>query len=197
MRESRGRGGRAVPQRVAARRNGRPPPGARSRSVQPRRHESARKIGRQDYDVLKRVRMSRRRSASSSAPMPTATPPRLDTTSLEDSYRHCREIARQRAKNFYYSFLLLSKPQRDAMCAIYAFMRHCDDLSDDPTVEDAQQTTRNDCILARRYRTRAAGRHGWRSDLAGVSRHGTALQHPAPFLPRDDRRRHVGSRADE
>ena len=43
-------------------------------------------------------------------------------------------IARRRAvraKNFYYSFLLLDKTQRDAMCAIYAFIRHCDDLSDD------------------------------------------------------------------
>lgn len=52
--------------------------------------------------------------------------------SVEASYRYCRAIAKSRAKNFYYSFLLLDKPQRDAMCAIYAFMRHCDDLSDDP-----------------------------------------------------------------
>lgn len=56
--------------------------------------------------------------------------------SLEGSYRHCRRIAKQRAKNFYYSFLLLEPPQRDAMCAIYAFMRHCDDLSDDPATSD-------------------------------------------------------------
>ena len=52
-------------------------------------------------------------------------------TSLEESYAYCRKVARGRAKNFYYSFLLLEKPQRDAMCAIYAFMRYCDDLSDD------------------------------------------------------------------
>ena len=51
---------------------------------------------------------------------------------LEESYRYCRGVARTRAKNFYYSFLLLDKPQRDAMCAIYAFMRYCDDLSDEP-----------------------------------------------------------------
>jgi 15-cis-phytoene synthase len=31
---------------------------------------------------------------------------------------------------------LLSPPQRRAMCAIYAFMRYCDDLSDDPHVAD-------------------------------------------------------------
>ncbi len=49
---------------------------------------------------------------------------------LSTSYRFCRTIARSRARNFYYSFLLLSRPQRDAMCAIYAFMRYCDDISE-------------------------------------------------------------------
>jgi phytoene synthase len=48
------------------------------------------------------------------------------------SYEYCRRVARRRAKNFYYSFILLSRPQRNAMCAIYAFMRYCDDLSDEP-----------------------------------------------------------------
>jgi phytoene synthase len=51
---------------------------------------------------------------------------------VDQSYDYCVRVARSRAKNFYYSFLLLSKPQRRAMCAIYAFMRYCDDLSDDP-----------------------------------------------------------------
>lgn len=59
----------------------------------------------------------------------------LERTPVEQSYRFCRDIARKRAKNFYYSFLLLEKPQRDAMCAIYAFMRQCDDLSDDPAAD--------------------------------------------------------------
>ncbi len=51
--------------------------------------------------------------------------------SVERSYAYCRQVARSRAKNFYYSFVLLRKEQRDAMCAVYAFMRYCDDLSDD------------------------------------------------------------------
>lgn len=51
--------------------------------------------------------------------------------SLEQSYQYCRHVARTQARNFYYSFLLLSPPQRDAMCAIYAFMRYSDDLSDE------------------------------------------------------------------
>lgn len=53
-------------------------------------------------------------------------------TALGESYAFCRGVARKRAKNFYYSFVLLPREQRDTMCAIYAFMRYCDDLSDEP-----------------------------------------------------------------
>jgi 15-cis-phytoene synthase len=53
-------------------------------------------------------------------------------TTIDESYRYCLRVARSRAKNFYYSFVLLSAQQRKAMCAIYAFMRYCDDLSDEP-----------------------------------------------------------------
>jgi phytoene synthase len=52
--------------------------------------------------------------------------------SVHQSYEYCLKVARTRAKNFYYSFVLLSRQQRKAMCAIYAFMRYCDDLSDEP-----------------------------------------------------------------
>jgi phytoene synthase len=51
--------------------------------------------------------------------------------SVSESYAYCRDVSRRRAKNFYYSFVLLQPEQRDAMCAIYAFMRYCDDLSDE------------------------------------------------------------------
>jgi 15-cis-phytoene synthase len=51
---------------------------------------------------------------------------------IAQSYAYCGSVARSRARNFYYSFLLLSAQQRKAMCAIYAFMRFCDDLSDEP-----------------------------------------------------------------
>jgi phytoene synthase len=53
-------------------------------------------------------------------------------TPLAQSYRHCHDVARDRARNFYYSFVLLPHEQKNAMCAIYAFMRYCDDLSDEP-----------------------------------------------------------------
>jgi len=54
------------------------------------------------------------------------------TSAIDQSYKYCQRVARKRAQNFYYSFLLLSRPQRKAMCAMYAFMRYCDDLSDEP-----------------------------------------------------------------
>ena len=50
--------------------------------------------------------------------------------SLKESYGYCCQIAKTQAKNFYYSFLPLPKEKRQAMCAIYSFMRYCDDAVD-------------------------------------------------------------------
>jgi phytoene synthase len=54
--------------------------------------------------------------------------------SVEQAYVACEAIARREAKNFYYSFLALPRHKRSAMCAVYAFMRHADDLADDETL---------------------------------------------------------------
>jgi phytoene synthase len=51
---------------------------------------------------------------------------------LDASYRFCAALARQQARNFYFSFVLLPPPLRRSMCALYAFMRHTDDLADGP-----------------------------------------------------------------
>jgi phytoene synthase len=50
--------------------------------------------------------------------------------SLEESYALCERIARRTGKNFYYSFLVMPREKRAAMCAIYAFMRRSDDIAD-------------------------------------------------------------------
>jgi len=50
---------------------------------------------------------------------------------LAMAYAVCRGITRSAAKNFYYAFLVLPKRKRQALCAVYAFMRRCDDISDD------------------------------------------------------------------
>jgi len=51
--------------------------------------------------------------------------------SLAASYAFCQRLARKSASNFYYSFLLLPRAKRRAMCALYAYLRHVDDLADD------------------------------------------------------------------
>ncbi len=63
------------------------------------------------------------------------------TSQLEHAYAVCRGIARSEAKNFFYAFLVLPGEKRDALCAVYAFMRHSDDLCDAPglTLEQRQE----------------------------------------------------------
>jgi 15-cis-phytoene synthase len=64
-----------------------------------------------------------------------SSPQFLPTESqLHMAYSVCRGITRARAKNFYYGFLVLPKRKRQALCAVYAFMRRCDDITDDPTL---------------------------------------------------------------
>jgi phytoene synthase len=61
-------------------------------------------------------------------PVPwTPAPPQLVM-----AYSVCKGITRQNAKNFYYGFLVLPRRKREALCAVYAFMRRCDDITDDP-----------------------------------------------------------------
>lgn len=53
------------------------------------------------------------------------------TPELTASYAHCEHVAKTQARNFYYSFLTLPPDRKAAMCAIYAFMRYSDDVSDE------------------------------------------------------------------
>jgi len=50
---------------------------------------------------------------------------------LDMAYSVCRSIARSAAKNFYYAFVVLPRRKRNALSAVYAFMRRCDDITDD------------------------------------------------------------------
>jgi 15-cis-phytoene synthase len=58
---------------------------------------------------------------------------------LNAAYAICRRIAKREAKNFYYAFRVLPKAKSDAMCAIYAFMRRADDISDDESMSIPQR----------------------------------------------------------
>jgi phytoene synthase len=63
----------------------------------------------------------------------TQTAPSHELT-LARAYGACRSIAKREAKNFYYAFLALPLERRNAICAIYAFMRQADDLADDESL---------------------------------------------------------------
>jgi phytoene synthase len=68
---------------------------------------------------------------------------------LSHAYAVCRGIARRSAKNFYYGFLALPSEKRNALCAVYAFMRHADDLSDDPQASlELKRQRLNEWLLA-------------------------------------------------
>jgi len=66
---------------------------------------------------------------------------------LAMAYSVCSGIARSSARNFYYAFLVLPKPKRQALCAVYAFMRRCDDLSDDPSLPPRERRARLEAWL--------------------------------------------------
>jgi len=51
-----------------------------------------------------------------------------------EAYSICRTIAQREAKNFYYAFRVLPEHKRNAMCAVYAFMRRADDIADDESL---------------------------------------------------------------
>jgi phytoene synthase len=67
---------------------------------------------------------------------------------LAAAYAQCRAIARREAKNFYYAFVALPAARRNAICAIYAFMRQADDLADDESFSRQERRTRLDAWLA-------------------------------------------------
>jgi len=80
------------------------------------------------------------------------------------SYAYCERVARRQAANFYPAFRVLPRPQRRAMCALYAFLRITDDLVDD-----------GGDVAVKRAKL-AAWRDGFRAAIRGEDRH---TVHPA------------------
>ncbi|HEY8672007.1 MAG TPA: phytoene/squalene synthase family protein [Terriglobales bacterium] len=66
---------------------------------------------------------------------------------LAMAYSVCRGITRAQAKNFYYGFQVLPKRKRQALCAVYAFMRRCDDIADNPSMSVEERRHRLDAWL--------------------------------------------------
>ena len=129
--------------------------------------EILRAIERQDYDVLvarpilsKRTKRTLALRAVGGKMLPfmrrnghragKALPP-ADAdgdAALARGYAACRAIAKSKAKNFYYAFVALPAPRRNAICAIYAFMRHADDVVDEEEVPHDERRRRLEEWLA-------------------------------------------------
>ena len=54
----------------------------------------------------------------------------MNKINVRYAYKHCEEITKLNAKNFYFAFKLLPKAKRLAIYATYAFCRICDDIAD-------------------------------------------------------------------
>src|ERR1700752_3381863 len=76
-------------------------------------------------------------------PMPwTPAPPQLVM-----AYSVCKGITRTAAKNFYYAFMVLPRRKREALCAVYAFRRRCDDITDDASISLPERRQKLDTWL--------------------------------------------------
>jgi phytoene synthase len=62
----------------------------------------------------------------------------LSEATVEEAHRHCATVTRREAANFYYGIRLLTRPKREALCAIYAFARAVDDIGDGTMEPDAK-----------------------------------------------------------
>jgi 15-cis-phytoene synthase len=88
------------------------------------------------------------------------------TAEVQTAYAACRAIARKKAKNFYYAFIALPASKRDAICAVYAFMRQADDLSDDESMPIPERRVKLDKWLGTWHQAQADGSS---SDLVFVA----------------------------
>ncbi len=79
-------------------------------------------------------------SAAAKLALPIATGHKDSVSQVDESYAECNRIARASKSSFYLAFFGLPRPKRNALCALYAFMRLVDDVSDDLAGLDAKRT---------------------------------------------------------
>src|SRR4029077_19247511 len=91
----------------------------------------------------------------STAVQPVSVPFTPTESQLAVAYSVCRGIARREARNFYYAFLVLPTPKRQALCAVYAFMRRCDDITDDPKMPPRVRRQKLEAWLEALHRVQA------------------------------------------
>jgi phytoene synthase len=81
----------------------------------------------------------------------------MSAVDVRAAYRHCEQVTRARARNFYYGIRLLPSPKRSALCAVYAFARRVDDIGDGSLEPQAKL---DQLAAARGGLAKVAGGHG-------------------------------------
>ena len=69
---------------------------------------------------------------------------RIAKDAVRRSMDYCYRVTRRQARNFYYGLKLTPQPKRSALYVVYAFMRACDDLADEPGVSAEARVERID-----------------------------------------------------
>ncbi len=91
----------------------------------------------------------------SAAVQPMPSPYSPTSSQIAVAYSVCRSITRSAAKNFYYAFLVLPMAKRQALCAVYAYMRRCDDIADDINLPAYERRQRLDAWMDAFHRAEA------------------------------------------
>lgn len=98
---------------------------------------------------------------------------------IDDAYAEVERLTRARARNFAYGIMLLPKPKRRAIAAVYAFAREVDDIADDLDLDDGEKRRRLEAL-----RTRIAADPGGEAMLVALA--DARRRYPIPPTALDD-----------
>jgi 15-cis-phytoene synthase len=94
---------------------------------------------------------------------------------LKKAYAYCNEVTRQHSRTFYMASALMPPAKRNAIRALYAFCRACDDLMDCPTSENPLEDLE-------RWRMKTSRLHPDETNLIALAWHDTRLTYSIPSL---------------
>ena len=61
---------------------------------------------------------------------------------VQEAYAEAMRITRREARNFAWGIMLLPRPKREAIAALYAFARRVDDIADDGALPESERRSR-------------------------------------------------------